>query len=175
MTQFVKKELAEELQKEYPRNFTIVKNRRGGLAFQLQPFDYSAPERLIFMKWDKEFEVLPTKWILGIFTNEGPLRQLERGYFTVQNLDLLIELAESEGLYVPDSIKEPKITIKQMEKALIKGDIALIKTLMALATKKDIQDFVDAARRVITRMNYETVAWVQNTYKVSLATINLDE
>lgn len=175
MTQFVRKEQeqAEEV-KEYPRNFTMVKNYRGTISVFLEPFDLSAPGRLIIIKHDKQFQVVPTKWALGVFTTDGATTQLEKGYITFENFDLLIELAESEGLYVPDSIKNPKVTIKQMEKLLLKNDIENIDKLLERATKKTILDFIATAKDLKSRLNYATVTYIKNKFNVTLDDINLD-
>lgn len=175
MTQFVRKDPSKEEEvKNYPQNFTMVKNYRGAISVFLEPFDLSAPGRLINMKYNKEFQVVPTKWALGVFTTDGATIQLDKGYITFQDLDLLIELAESEGLYVPDSIKDPKITIRQMQKTLIKNDVDAIKKLMVHASKKTIRDFIAAAKEVRSRLTYDTIAYLQKTYGAILDDINLD-
>ena len=177
MTQFIRKEQTlkdGEATKIYPQNFTMVKNYRGGISVFLEPFDLSAPGRTISMRYDKEFQVVPTKWALGVFTTDGALNQLDKGYIAFKDLDLLIELAESEGLYVPDSIKDPKITIKEMRKALIKNDLSVIKTLMGNANGKLIRDFVGAARAVREKLNYGTINYIKETYSAILDDVDLD-
>jgi hypothetical protein len=102
---------------------------------------------------------------------------MEKGYFTFENLEELIEMAESEGygLYVPDSIKSPKIMIKDMRQTLARNDIDAIKKLMIGASKQNIADFVSEARKLINKLTVSTVSYIERTYKVSLAEIKINE
>src|SRR5690554_3644921 len=96
-----KKEVEQPMKKEYPKHFVMIKNYPGSLSVRLDTYDYSSPTRLIRFKWDQEQQNIPAKWAIGVFTTDSALRQLEKGYFTFSNLDVLIEMAEKEGFYVP--------------------------------------------------------------------------
>ena len=73
---------------------------------------------------------------------------MEKGYFYFENLELLIKMAEDAGIYVPDSIKEPKNYIKRIKKSLCL--LMMLKVLnkkCLMLIKKLIGDLVEIARK----------------------------
>jgi len=156
-------------------SFVMVKNYRGGFGVKLEPWDFSAPARSIRFKFNQEQQHIPTKWALGVFVTPLAIKLMEEGYYTFENLHVLIEMAEDLGLYVPDSIKEPKINLKELKNALLKNDLVTVKKLMMNASKKLIADFVALARQNLSQLSVAMQTYVESTYKVSLQTINLNE
>jgi hypothetical protein len=156
-------------------SFVMVKNYRGGFGVSLEPWDFSAPARSIRFRFDQEQQHVPTKWALGIFVSPLAVKLLEEGYYTFENLHVLIKMAEDLGLYVPDSIKEPKINLKELKNALLKNDLATIKRLMMNASKKLVADFIVLARQNHSMLSIAMVTFIESTYKVSLETITLNE
>lgn len=157
------------------KSFVMVKNYRGGFGVTLEPWDFSAPARPIRFKFDQEKQHVPTKWALGIFVTPLAIKLLEEGYYTFENLHVLIKMAEDLGLYVPDSIKEPKINLRDLKNALLKNDLAAVKKFMMNASQKLIADFVTLARQNFSLLSVAMVTYIQSTFKVSLEEINLNE
>lgn len=156
-------------------SFVMVKNYRGGFGVSLEPWDFSAPARLIRFKFDQDKQHVPTKWALGIFVTPLAIKLLEEGYYTFENLHVLIKMAEDLGLYVPDSIKEPKINLRDLKNALLKNDLAAVKKYMMNASQKLSADFVALARQNFEQLSVAMVTYIQSTFKVSLEEINLNE
>ena len=156
-------------------SFVMVKNYRGGFGVTLEPWDFSSPGRPIRFKHDQEKLHVPTKWALGVFVTPSAIKNMEEGYFTFEDLHVLIKMAEDLGLYVPDSIKEPKVNLKDLKNALLKNNLTEVKKLMMNATKKLIADFTTLARRHFQELSVAMVSYIEATYKVSLKPINLDE
>ena len=155
-------------------SFVMVKNYRGGMSVDLEPYDFSAPMRRISFNFDQEKQHVPLKWALGIFVSQNSMKMFEKNYFTFEDLETLIEMAEEAGLFVPDSIKEPKVTSRQLQKIITKNDLPEFKKVMVNADKTKIGDMVAIARKVLPKLNYETIRYIEETYKISLKTINLD-
>lgn len=161
--------------KVYPKQFAMIKNTLGGLAVPIEPHDFSAPRRTISFKHDQEKNYLPTSWALGIFVTPQALRQMELGYFTFENLDILIEMAEEKGYYVPDSIREPKITIKEIANILRRGDEKELRNLTLNMSSKVRGDILTTARKMYSRLNVSTVRILEERLKVSLEPVNLND
>jgi len=175
MTEFYRKETAIEEERKMPNSFIMVKNHRGGLSVMLEPYDFSAPARKIRFKYNQDVNHVPTKWALGVFITQESLSMMERGYFFFENLELLIQMAEDAGLYVPDSIKEPKVTLKELKILVLNNDIKSIEQKMFNANKNLIGDLVEIARKNIDRINVATVNFIEKKYNVTLKPINLNE
>ena len=173
-TQKVEEKVEVAKPRPKPSSVPMIKNYRGGLMVELEPYDFSAPARKIRFKFDKERQYVPIKWAIGVFVTESALRQLELGYFTFEDLGLIIEMAEEEGLYVPDSIKEPKLTSKEMKQLLLEGNVDKIKQKMINATPNKIGDLISIARKLIKRLNYSVIQFLEKEYKVSLETVDLN-
>lgn len=163
------------VKKEFPTSFVMVKNVRGSFALDIEPYDFSSPAREIYFTADLENQRLPAKLAVGVFVTPQASKLMDRGYFTFENLQGLVALAESLGIYVPDSIKEPKVELKDMRIVLFKNDLAGIKTVMMNASKKTVGDFISEARRLLGKLNMETVGYIEKTYGVRLAPVDLNE
>jgi hypothetical protein len=183
MTQYVRKEKVAEVvtnptpQKtnEVPKNFTMVKNCPGSLVVNLFIQDFTAPERKIRFSWDQEYQYIPTKWALGVFVTDSALKQLKEGYFTFENLDLLIKLADEEGYYVPESIRENKTpTLKEIKRVLLTNNKKEVQNLMQNASNKVVADLIISAREIYKSLSVDLVTWIEKTYKIGLAPIEIN-
>ena len=118
------------------------------MTVMLEAEDFSTPIRKISFKFDQEEKQIPIKWAIGALVTDSALRQMEKGYFTFKDMDDYIAMAEEMGHYVPDSIKEPKVTVREMRQALKKGDLAFFKKINAtiftgLTTQAAMQSFLE--------------------------------
>lgn len=163
----------ETATKERPNHFRMIKNAVGSLVVNLEPADFSMPARKFRLGYDQDYKVIPSKWAVGVFVSESALKQMELGYFTFENLDVLVEMAEEMGHYVPDSIKNPKISVKDMKKALRSGDVKALDNVMLNASAKNIKDLIALAKSMHSRLNVNMVQHIENTYNVSLAPVDL--
>lgn len=138
-------------------------------------YDFSAPARKIRFDYDQDTTHVPTKWALGVFVTHNALKVMEKGYFYFENLELLIKMAEDAGIYVPDSIKEPKTTLKELKNLVLTNDVKSIEQKMFNADKKLIGDLVEIARKNIDRISVATADFIEKKYNVVLKPINLNE
>jgi hypothetical protein len=172
MAELVRK--TTEDKKDYPTQFQMVKNFMGGMSIRLEPHDFSGPSRKVKFRHDVDTQYVPAKYALGVFVSDENSRLMERGYFTFANLSTLIEMAEELGYYIPDSIKNPKMTIKEIRNLLKKADESEIEKALLNATKKTIEDFIAVAKKMYTSLNISTVKYIEKKYKISLAPIDLN-
>jgi hypothetical protein len=157
-----------------PTQFRMIKNYVGGLSVVLNPYDFAIPPRRIDFRFDQEVQYIPAKFAIGVFVSDGALKQMEKGYYTFENLETLIKMAEDLGYHVPDSIKEPKISLKDLKALLKKGDVKEMEKTLINASSKVIGDLVTLAKKMYSDLSVNTVQYIEKKYKVSLEPINLD-
>jgi hypothetical protein len=155
--------------------FALVKNFVGGMAVTLEAYDFSAPARTIHFNFNQEKMYLPAKWALGVFVTPSALQQMEKGYFTFENLDALIQMAEELGYYVPDSIREPKVTIKEIAKALRSSDMEFLKKITLNLSNKLKSDLTSTAQSMYSSLNQSVIEFLEKQLKVSLKPVDLSE
>lgn len=167
-------QLTRTAKKEHPKQFTMVKNAAGGLVVPIEPYDYSAPKRRFAFKFDQERHYLPAKWAVGVFATPEALKQMEKGYFYFENLEALIEMAEENGIYVPPSIKQPEVTVKEIKKALRSNDMKEIDRITNVMTPKIKSDILSAARTVYDSLNVKIIEALEEKLGTSLKAVKLD-
>ena len=153
--------------------FTMVKNYRGGMAVMLEAEDFSTPIRRIDFKYDTEEKIIPLKWAIGTFVSDSAMRQMEKGFFSFKELDELIAMAEGMGHYVPDSIKAPKITLRELRKIVKANNLGEIKRLFPGFSKKDKHDLVAMGKQLYNKLNMSVIQYIEKELKVSLQTVDL--
>jgi len=153
----------------------MIKNTEGGLTVVLEAYDFSVPARPIHFKHDQEKNYIPEKWAIGTFITPNAVRQMELGYFTFENLDVLIQKAEELGYYVPDSIKEPKVTLKEMKTALRSGDVKIVEKLVNGITGKNKTDLISLSRTMYSNLNQSVIEYLEKKLRVQLKPVDLSE
>jgi hypothetical protein len=157
------------------KRFTMVKNYVGNLAVVLESEDFSTPARMILFRFDQDEKQIPVKWAIGAMVSDGAFQQMEKGYFTFKEINEYIEMAEDMGHYVPDSIKEPKISSKDMKRALRKGDMQELKRILPLLQKQTKIDLIIMAQGLYGSLNMEVITLIEKMLQISLKTIDLTD
>lgn len=158
-----------------PTQFVMIKNFAGGLGVFLETWDYSLPGRKISIKFNDERAYVGVKHALGVFTTPAALRQMELGYFTFENLDTLISMAEDLGLHVPSSIKEPPITLDKIAKILRAGDKAALELLTSNLTSKLRDDIIVIGTQLYDKLQHGTIDFIERKVGASLKPIKLGD
>lgn len=170
-------EKVEEMAKPKPKrqNFKMIKIFPGAIGVVLEAYDFSTPARHFSFPYDMDYKVIPVKWAVGTFVSDSALRQMELGQFTFENLDELIEMAEELGQYVPDSIKEPKITTKEIKMAVKSNDLKQVEALYSRLNPTTRQTLLAVGRKFYKGLKVEIINSIQTFLGVSLQTVNLDD
>lgn len=158
-----------------PKQFVMVKNAVGGLTVVTDSYDYSVPARKIVFKFDQEKNYVTVKYALGVFVTPSALKQMELGYFTFEKLDILIKMAEDLGLYVPDSIKDPQLTLKDIAKILRSGDKAELERITNGMSKKVRADIIVTSQKMYDSLQQGTIALLEKKLGITLKPIDLSE
>ena len=171
----VQKEAVETQPVRRPKNqYVMVKNYVGGLSVGIDPHDFSMPTRKFNFEHNVDRIYIPAKFALGVFVTPSALKILEEGYITFEGMKDLIQEAEDLGYYVPESVKNPKVTHKEIRALLRAGDVNKMKTILLNATKKTEQDFIDIAKQLYSNLSMNVVHFLEKEYKVSLKPIDLN-
>jgi hypothetical protein len=155
------------------QSFVMVKNVEGALSVNLDAHDFSTPTKTFRFRFNQERQHVPAKWAIGTFVSSGALTQMETGFFTYENLAELIKVAEEMGYYVPDSIKEPRVDIKDIRKALLNDDRRALDSYIMNMTTKTRNDILSVARKLYDKLNTGTIEFLEKRLAVSLKTADL--
>lgn len=169
----VEEVIKEPVKKAKITQFVMIKNTAGGFSVELEPHDFSAPARRISFRHDQKRNYIPVKWAVGTFVSPSALRQMELGYFTFENLEALIEMAEEMGYYVPDSIKDPKLTLGEIARVIRKGDLNEMEKMTSLLTSKTRRDIIATAQKLYDNLSVSTVMFLEEKLQVILKPISL--
>lgn len=164
-----------QVQKVNPTQFVMIKNAEGALTVRLEPHDFSTPARNISFKFNQERNYIPAKFAIGVFVTPSAVHQMELGYFTFENLEVLIKMAEDMGYYVPDSIKSPKVSIKEIAKAIRSGEKQALENITKNLSTKVKSDIAATAQKMYDNLNINTIKFLEDKLKVSLKPVNLSE
>lgn len=155
-------------------NYKMIKNYVGNLSVLLEAHDFSTPARRISFNHDEEVKHIPVKWAIGTFVSDSAMKQLAKGYFTFEKLDELIEMAEDMGYYIPETIKQPEVTLKDIRQAMKKNDLKALKAIIPNASHKDKADIVAIAQNLYGKTNMEIITYIEQELKVSVKPIILE-
>lgn len=173
VTGYVKEKETQE--KKVPQSFAMVKNVSGALTVNLEAHDFSTPARAIRFRFNQEKQQIPLKWAVGTFVSTSALLQMERGYFTFENLEELIKVAEEMGHYVPDSIKEPQFEIKDIRKALLDDNRKALDRITQNMSSKTKADLLSLSRKYYKKLNAGTIEYLEKKLAVSIKPIDLSD
>lgn len=161
--------------KREPTQFVLVKNCVGSITIVLESYDFGVPARSLRLDHKQSTAYVMTRHALGVFVTPNALQQMEQGYFTFENLAELIKMAEEKGFYVPDSIKEPQVSLKEIADILREGDEKKVTGLVANLNSKLANDIASAGRDLYPRLNQLTINILEKALKTSLASVDLSE
>lgn len=157
-----------------PKQFTMVKNVEGGLIVRVESYDFSVPARAVKFAFNQEKAYLRDIYALGVFVTPEALKQMELGYFTFENLDTLIKMAEDRGFYVPDQIKKPVVSKKDIVRTLEEGNLEIIEKYLR-SSQKIRDDISIIARNMYGRLQGKTIAFLEEKLRVSLKPVDLND
>lgn len=127
------------------RNYTFVKNIKGGLTVTLDSWNMQLPTRDFRFIGSVEQLAIPEEYALGLFVSNDALAMLEQGYFTVSNFNELQRKAKEIGLFA-DIINSTIYTAKDIEKIIVKQDAKKIAEIIQRNIRVEIDNLITMAR-----------------------------
>ena len=84
--------------------FILTKTIPGQVYFDLSPIDNSDQHRVIRLTNEAPTARLPKNWALGVFLNPTAFKMFEKGLFTFNDLDTVLQLAQDEQVYFGEEL-----------------------------------------------------------------------
>lgn len=138
------------------KNFTFIKNIKGGLGITLSSYDMMLPERTFVIPYNADRIAIPEQYALGLFISEGALNQYRNGFFTVQNIDELEAAAATIGLFA----EQEKVEIyskEEIEKALKANDHTVIDKVLERQNYVETTNLITSAREQIDSLSKSAI------------------
>lgn len=143
------------------RNYTFVKNIKGGLTVTLDSWNMQLPTRDFRFIGSVEQLAIPEEYALGLFVSNDALAMLERGYFTVSNFNELQRKAKEIGLFA-DIIDNDIYTAKDIEKIIVKQDAKKIAEIIQRNIRVEIDNLITIAREHFDELPSNIVTQIED-------------
>lgn len=143
------------------RNYTFVKNIKGGLTITLDSWNMQLPTRDFRFIGSVEQLAIPEEYALGLFVSNDALAMLEQGYFTVSNFNELQRKAKEIGLFA-DIIDSDIYTAKEIEKIIVKQDAKKIAEIIQRNIRVEIDNLITIAREHFDELPSNIVTQIED-------------
>lgn len=84
--------------------YVITKTAPGDIYLSVSPISNTGLSRIIVLDEKRPSARLPKDWALGIFLDPGTFSIFEKGYFTFDKLDEIVQLAIAEKVYFGEEL-----------------------------------------------------------------------
>lgn len=127
------------------KNYTFVKNVKGGLTITLESWNMQLPTRDFRLMGNVEQIAVPEEYALGLFVSDGALNMLKNGYFTVLNYSELQRKAKEIGLFADAEIIKT-YTKDDIAKFISKQDSNKIAEIIERNIRVEMDSLITIAR-----------------------------
>lgn len=133
------------------KNYTFVKNVKGGLTITLESWNMQLPKRDFNLVGNVEQIAIPEEYALGLFVSDGALRMLKKGYFKVSNYSDLQKRAKEIGLFADDDIIKT-YSKEDIEKFLLKQDSKKVAEIINRNLRVEMDNLITIARENLDKL-----------------------
>ena len=133
------------------RNYTFVKNVKGGLSFTLDSWNMQLPQRTFTIRHNIEQIAIPEDYALGLFISSGALDMYKLGYFIIPDFKELKNKASELGLFADEEVKGV-MSVKEIEKIVKANNERALDKLIATGSKVELDNLF-----IIARENFGTL------------------
>jgi hypothetical protein len=84
------------------RNYTFVKNVKGGLGFTLDSWNMQLPQRTFTIRHSIEQIAIPEYYALGLFISSSALDSYRQAYFVITDVNELKNKASELALFADE-------------------------------------------------------------------------
>lgn len=149
------------------KNFTFIKNIKGGLTINLSSYDMMLPNRNFTIPYNIEKVSIPEQYALGLFVSESALQQFKDGYFTIEHFEELEQMAQTIGLF--SEIEQAKILSKdEIATCLAEKDVEKVDEIIARCNYIEMTNLVVCAREIIDSLPKNIIDKIGNACGVDL-------
>lgn len=127
------------------KNYTFVKNVKGGLTITLESWNMQLPLRHFNMIGNVSQIAIPEDYALGLFVSDSALTMYKNGYFTIANFSELQKKAREIGLFADEEIDDC-YSLAEIEKFIVKQNVKKVEEIIARNKRVEIDGLVTLAR-----------------------------
>ena len=143
------------------KNYTFVKNVKGGLTISLDSWNMQLPTRNFNMGGNVNQVAIPEDYALGLFVSDGALSMLKNGYFTVVNLSELQKKAREMGLFA-DAELVNCYTVAEIEKFVANNNVKKVKEIIERNKRVEVDNLVTIAREQIDSLSSNIISQIED-------------
>lgn len=143
------------------KNYTFVKNVKGGLTIRLDSWNMQLPTRSFSLVGNVNQIAIPEEYALGLFVSDSALSMFKNGYFTINNLNELQKTAREIGLFA-DAELSNCYTVEEIEKFVSKNDIKKIQSIIDGGKRVEIDNLVTIVREKIDSLPSNIIKQVED-------------
>lgn len=143
------------------KNYTFVKNVKGGLTIRLDSWNMQLPTRDFRMMGLVEQIAIPEEYALGLFVTDSALHMMKNGYFTVRNFAELQKKAKEIGLFADDTV-EKLYSKEDIEKFVVKQDSKKIAEIIERNVRVEIDNLITIAREHFDELPSGIITQIEN-------------
>lgn len=143
------------------KNYTFVKNVKGGLTITLDSWNMQLPTRNFNLIGNVRQIAIPEDYALGLFVTDGALSMMKSGYFTVANFTELQKKAREIGLFADEEV-ENCYSIEDIEKILVKQNSKKVEEIIARNKRVEIDNLITLAREHIEELPSNIVRQIED-------------
>lgn len=109
--------------------YTFVKNIGGQLRITLETYNMQNAAQDFVMPAGVDKVIVPYQYALGLFVTPAALSQYKLGYFTIENVESLIEEATQVGLTIPQD-RNKVLSLRDIAQLIQSGNTNAIEDLL---------------------------------------------
>lgn len=176
MAEYVRKNSAtpEKDKKKERTFFKMIKTIDGHLVVEVDYNDFSGPKTRLDFKWNEPHKIIPVKLALGVFVTGDALNMMRKGLFTFEDVDILVEMAEDLGYYIPEDLFKYKYSDKDIRTILVTNRIEEVEKLFINADATVKRNILSAANVVFKELTHSTISFLEEKLGVAVNPINWD-
>lgn len=143
------------------KNYTFVKNVKGGLTITLDSWNMQLPTKNFTMTGNVEQIAVPEDYALGLFVSDSALSMLASGYFRVLNLGELQKKATEIGLFANPDISNC-YSIEETEKFVKTHNLKKIQEIISRNRRVEIDNLVTIVREQIDTIPSNIITQIED-------------
>lgn len=149
------------------KNFTFIKNVKGGLSIKLSSYDMMLPERVFTIPYNADRIAIPEQYALGLFVSSDALNAYKNGFFTVDNMEELEKAASVVGFFA-EKIENNVLSKEDIEKALLNGDSKTLDEIFSRCNYVEMNNVITIAREKFDNLSKSTIDKIEKACGVEL-------
>lgn len=149
------------------KNFTFIKNVKGGLSIKLSSYDMMLPERVFTIPYNVDRIAIPEQYALGLFISEDALNAYKGGSFKVENMEELEKAASMVGFFA-EPVEVSTLSKEELQEVITKGDLSKLDEIIDRQNYVEFTNMIVIARENIDSLQKNVIDKIEQACGVEL-------